>query len=236
MGDRGQKLLSVDRFGGVVVAAGVEAFLAVLGHGVRRQGDDRAGVAPAGAVAAWPRSRPSPASACPSGSRRTVRPPRGRPRRPRRQAARSRPPSRRRRPSSAASRSTADCPARPRPGGSGRAVRSCRRQPAPQSAGDRLADSWAAWIMRIPSSGPGSIVTLKVLPLPGAERTSMLPPRASARSLADAEAQSRAAELPRGRVVHLAERLGRASRLALRSCRCPCRSRRSRGAGDHCQR
>ena len=37
--------------------------------------------------------------------------------------------------------------------------------------------------MRMPSSGPGSIVTLKVLPLPGAERTSMSPPRASARRL-----------------------------------------------------
>ena len=37
--------------------------------------------------------------------------------------------------------------------------------------------------MRIPSSGPGSIVTLKVLPLPGSERTSMSPPRASASRL-----------------------------------------------------
>ena len=35
----------------------------------------------------------------------------------------------------------------------------------------------------LPSSGPGSIVTLKVLPLPGAERTSIVPPRASARCL-----------------------------------------------------
>ena len=37
--------------------------------------------------------------------------------------------------------------------------------------------------MRIPSSGPGSMVTLKTLPWPGVERTSMLPPRASARCL-----------------------------------------------------
>ena len=44
MGDRCEKLLPVDRFGGVVVAARVKAFLAVLGHGVRGQGDDRAGI------------------------------------------------------------------------------------------------------------------------------------------------------------------------------------------------
>ena len=57
-GDRGQECLPVDRLGGVVVAAGIEAFLAVLGHGMRRQGDDRAGSTPVCGVAAWPDSRP----------------------------------------------------------------------------------------------------------------------------------------------------------------------------------
>ena len=44
-GDRGQKLLRGEWLGQVVVAAGIEAFLTVLGHCVRRQGDDGAGAA-----------------------------------------------------------------------------------------------------------------------------------------------------------------------------------------------
>ncbi len=44
-GNRLDQSCAIDRFYDVVVATGIEAFLAIRGHRMRRQGDDRAGVA-----------------------------------------------------------------------------------------------------------------------------------------------------------------------------------------------
>ena len=43
--DQGDKLVSSDGLGCIVVAPGAETLFAVVGHRVRRQGDDRTGVA-----------------------------------------------------------------------------------------------------------------------------------------------------------------------------------------------
>ena len=70
-GDRPDQPHAVDRLGEVFVAAGLLASVAVVRHGVGRQRENRPRVAAARAADGSPRSRPSPACSCPSGSRRT---------------------------------------------------------------------------------------------------------------------------------------------------------------------
>ena len=66
-----QQSLAGDRFAQEIGAARGHAFGPLLGHRVGRQCDDRRGESRGAKLAGWPRSRRSPASACPSAPGRT---------------------------------------------------------------------------------------------------------------------------------------------------------------------